>query len=41
MEVSDQLHDPIYPWGKSYLYPLERRLGGPQSGPEHGDFYSY
>jgi hypothetical protein len=22
---------PVYPWGKSPLYPLERRLGGPQS----------
>jgi hypothetical protein len=22
---------PLYPWGKSPLYPLDRRLGGPQS----------
>jgi len=22
---------PLYPWGKSCWYPLERRVGGPQS----------
>jgi hypothetical protein len=22
---------PLYPWGKSLRYPLDRRLGGPQS----------
>jgi len=22
---------PLYPWGKSLQYPLDRRLGGPQS----------
>jgi hypothetical protein len=30
MEVSGQLH-PLYPQGKSPWYPLDRRLGGPQS----------
>jgi hypothetical protein len=30
-EVSDQLHAPALPWGKSPLYPLNRTLGGPQS----------
>jgi len=32
MEVSGQLH----PQGKSPWYPLDRRLGGPQSCSEHG-----
>jgi hypothetical protein len=32
MEVSDQLHAPAtLPQGKSPLYPLDRRLGGPPS----------
>jgi len=32
MEVSGQLHAlPLYPQGKSPWYPLDRRLGGPQS----------
>jgi hypothetical protein len=32
MEVSGQLHVlAAYPQGKSPLYPLDRRLGGPQS----------
>jgi hypothetical protein len=32
MEVSGQLHAPAaLPQGKSPYYPLERRLGGPQS----------
>jgi hypothetical protein len=32
MEVSDQLHDPAAsPPGKEPRYPLDRRLGGPQS----------
>jgi len=30
MEVSGQLHAP-YPWGNSPQYPLDRKLGGPQS----------
>jgi hypothetical protein len=31
--VSGQLHArPIYPQGKSPLYPLDTRQGGPQSG---------
>jgi hypothetical protein len=36
MEVSGQLHDPaaLSP-GKSPQYPLDRRLGGPQSRSEH------
>jgi hypothetical protein len=32
MEVSGQLHTPpLYPWGKSPRYLLDKRLGGPQS----------
>jgi hypothetical protein len=32
MEMSGQLHAPVaLPPGKSPLYPLDRRLGGPQS----------
>jgi hypothetical protein len=32
MEVSGQLHAPAaFPQGKSRWYPLDRRLGGPQS----------
>jgi hypothetical protein len=32
MEVSDQLHVPAaLPQGKSPWYPLDRRIGGPQS----------
>jgi hypothetical protein len=31
MEVNGQLHArPPYPQGKSPLYPLDRKLGGPQ-----------
>jgi hypothetical protein len=34
MEVSGQLHTPAhFPPGKSPRYPLDRRLGGPQSRP--------
>jgi hypothetical protein len=37
VEVSHQLHAPAaLPPGKSPLYPLDRRLGGPQSRSEHG-----
>jgi hypothetical protein len=37
MEVSGQLHArPLYPQGKSPWYPLDRRLGGPQSRSESG-----
>jgi hypothetical protein len=37
MEVSDQLNaPPLYPQGKSPWYPLDRRLGGPQSRSGHG-----
>jgi hypothetical protein len=25
---------PLYPWGKCHPYPLDRRLGGPQSQSE-------
>jgi hypothetical protein len=29
---------PLYPWGKSPWYPLDRRLGGPQSrSGRHGE----
>jgi hypothetical protein len=29
---------PLYPWGKSLRYPLDRRLGGPQSrSGRHGE----
>jgi hypothetical protein len=33
MGVSGQHHVPaaLYPWGKDLRYPLDRRLGGPQS----------
>jgi hypothetical protein len=33
MGVSGQRHAPaaLYPWGKNPRYPLNRRLGGPQS----------
>jgi hypothetical protein len=27
---------PLYPWGKSHMYPVDRRLGGPQSQSGHG-----
>jgi len=27
---------PLYPQGKSLWYPLDRRLGGPQSCSGHG-----
>jgi len=40
MEVSDQLHAPAalpHPQGKSPWYPLDRRLGGPQSRSGSGD----
>jgi hypothetical protein len=37
MEVSGQLHAPAaLPQGKSSWYPLDRRLGGPQSQPGRG-----
>jgi hypothetical protein len=37
MEVSDQLHAPAaLPQGKSPSYPLDRRLGGPQSRSGRG-----
>jgi hypothetical protein len=35
MEVSGQLHAPAAsPRGKSHQYPLERKVGEPQSGSE-------
>jgi hypothetical protein len=37
MEVSGQLHTPAaLPQGKSPWYPLDRRLGGPQSRSGRG-----
>jgi hypothetical protein len=37
MEVSGQLHDPAaLPPGKKPLYPLDKRLGGPQSRSGRG-----
>jgi hypothetical protein len=37
LEVSDQLHAPAaLPQGKSPWYPLDRRLGGPQSRSGRG-----
>jgi hypothetical protein len=30
-ERSDSRPGQVYPWGKSPLYPSDRRLGGPQS----------
>jgi hypothetical protein len=37
MEVNGQLHDPAaLPQGKSPSYPLDKRLGGPQSRSGHG-----
>jgi hypothetical protein len=37
MEVSGQLHAPAaYSQGKSPWYPLDRRLGGPQSRSGRG-----
>jgi hypothetical protein len=27
---------PLYLWGKSFRYPMDRRLGGPQNRPGHG-----
>jgi hypothetical protein len=37
MDVSGQLHDPAaLPQGKSPWYPLDRRLGGPQSRSGRG-----
>jgi hypothetical protein len=37
MEVSGQLHAPVaLPQGKSPWYPLDRRLGGPQSRSGRG-----
>jgi hypothetical protein len=42
MGVSVQLHAPaIYPQGKSSWYPLDRRLGGPQSRFGHGGEEKY
>jgi hypothetical protein len=38
MEVSGQLHArPLFPQVKSPRYPLDRRLGGPQSRFGRGD----
>jgi hypothetical protein len=38
MEVSCQLYEPVaLLQGKSFRYPLDRRLGGPQSPSGHGD----
>jgi hypothetical protein len=39
MEVSGQLHAPgvVTALGKSLCYPLDRRLGGPQSRSGRGD----
>jgi hypothetical protein len=37
MEVSGQLHTPAaLPPGEEPLFPLDRRLGGPQSRSGHG-----
>jgi hypothetical protein len=37
MEMSGQLHNPVfYHQGKSPCYPLDRRLGGPQSRSGRG-----
>jgi len=37
MEVSGQFHtSAALPQGKIHWYPLDRRLGGPQSRPRHG-----
>jgi hypothetical protein len=37
MEVKGQVDaPPLYPGGKSHRYPLDRRLGGPQSQSGHG-----
>ena len=33
MDVSGQ---PLYPWGQSRWYPLDRRKWGPRAGPEWG-----
>jgi hypothetical protein len=38
MEVNGQLHAPAaLPQGKNTWYPLDRRLGGPQSRSGHCD----
>jgi hypothetical protein len=38
MEVSGQIHDPAaLPPGKEHRYPIDRRLGGPQSRSGRGD----
>jgi hypothetical protein len=38
MEMSGQLHTPAaFPQGKSPRYPLDRRLGEPQSRSGHGN----
>jgi len=29
------MSQPLYPWGKSHWYPLDRRMAGPQSWSEH------
>jgi hypothetical protein len=37
MEVGGQLHAPtVLPFGKSPFYPLDRRVGGPQSRSGRG-----
>jgi hypothetical protein len=39
MEVSSPLHAPAaLPQGKSSFYPLDRRLGGPQSNSGRGGY---
>jgi hypothetical protein len=39
MKVSVQLHAPaVLPQGKSRWYPLDKKLGGPQSRSEHPDY---
>jgi hypothetical protein len=42
MGVSGQSHDPaaFYPRGKDPQYPLDRRLGGPQSRSVRRNLYS-
>jgi len=36
MEVVSSTPQPLYPQGKSPYYPVDRRLGGPQSCSGHG-----
>jgi len=37
MEVVSFTHLPLYPQGKSPLYPLDRRVGGPWSRSGRGE----